>query len=111
MRKKGFLLNRRERIWSREDFGWMDGLRWMVEENGGGGVKRIVFVVRSILTVFNQRWIFLKRDQMKQEKEGKDAEGLGVGKFGGTELPSTHSQNARAKHIPNIHLIRSRLLL
>lgn len=36
-----------------------------------GTGRRDSFCGCSIPTVFNQRWIFLKRDQMKQEKESE----------------------------------------
>lgn len=55
-----------------------------------GGMGRDSFCGCSIPTVFNQRWIFLKRDQIKQEEKSEDEEarGMSMSTFGGRQFSS-----------------------
>jgi hypothetical protein len=65
MRKRVFR-KQPKRIYIFEMSGALKGVE---VERGLRGPEKDSFCGCSIPTVFNQRWIFLKRDQMKQERK------------------------------------------
>lgn len=59
-----------------------------------GGWEKDSFCGCSIPTVFNQRWIFLKRDQMKQVKKETLALGVSASTFGGRQFRTPPNASA-----------------